>query len=58
MNYQEFRDLWHETLREARLQIPYPIGPTEKIDLSNMRRSYECVIHAGLRPKSETSICL
>jgi hypothetical protein len=53
MNYQEFRDLWHETLREARLQIPYPIGPTEKIDLSNMSRSYECVIHAGLRPKSE-----
>jgi hypothetical protein len=53
MNYQEFRDLWHEALREARLPIPYPIGPTEKINLSSMSRSYECVIHGGLSPNSE-----
>jgi hypothetical protein len=53
MNYQEFRDLWHAALREARLQIPYPIGPTEKINLFNMSRSYELLIYSELHPKSE-----
>jgi hypothetical protein len=53
MNYQEFRDLWHNALREARLQIPYPIGPTEQINLHNMSRSYELVIYGGVHPKSE-----
>lgn len=53
MNYQEFRNLWHDALREARLQIPYPVGPTEKIDLRNMSRSYELVIYCSSQPKSE-----
>ncbi len=53
MNYQEFRDLWHDTLRAAHLQIPYPIGPTERINLRNMSRSYELVIYGGMHPKCE-----
>jgi hypothetical protein len=53
MNYQVFRDLWHDALREARLQIPYPEGPTETIDLSNMTRSYELILYGGSHPKSE-----
>ena len=53
MNYQEFRDLWHDALREARLQIPYPVGPTEKIDLRSMTRSYELIIYGGSQPRSE-----
>jgi len=53
MNYQVFRDLWHNTLREAHLQIPYPVGPTEKIDLRNMSRSYELIIYDSSQPKSE-----
>lgn len=53
MNYQEFRDMWHDALREARLQIPYPIGPTEQINLLNMSRSYELVIYGGVHQKSE-----
>ena len=53
MNYQEFRDLWHKALHKARLQIPYPITPTEKIDLSNMSRSYELLIYGGSHPKSD-----
>ena len=53
MNYQEFRDLWHNALREARLKIPYPVGPSEKIDLSNMTRSYELIVYGSSLPKSE-----
>ncbi len=53
MNYQEFRDLWHDALREARLQIPYPVGPTEKIDLRSLSRSYELIIYGSSHPKSE-----
>lgn len=53
MNYQEFRNLWHDALREARLQIPYPVGPTEKIDLRSMTRSYELIIYGSSHPKSE-----
>lgn len=51
MNYQEFRDLWHKALRAARLQIPYPIGPTERINLRDMSRSYELIIYGGPNPK-------
>lgn len=53
MNYQEFRDLWHDALREVRLQIPYPISPTEQINLLNMSRSYELVVYGRLHPKCE-----
>jgi hypothetical protein len=53
MNYQEFRDLWHDALRAVHLQIPYPIGPTERINLRNMSRSYELVIYGGMHPKCE-----
>lgn len=53
MNYQEFRDLWHEALQAAHLQIPYPIGPTERINLRDMSRSYKLIIHGGLQPKCE-----
>ena len=53
MNYQEFRDLWHKALKAARLQIPYPIGPTEKIDLSDMSRSYELILYGESHPKSD-----
>ena len=53
MNYQEFRDLWHDALRTAHLHIPYPIGPTERINLSDMSRSYELVVYGGLHPKCE-----
>lgn len=53
MNYQEFRNLWHNVLREARLQISYPLGPTEKIDLRSMTRSYELIIYGSSQPKSE-----
>jgi hypothetical protein len=53
MNYQEFRDLWHAALRAARLQIPYPIAPTERINLRDMSRSYELIIYGGLHPKCE-----
>jgi hypothetical protein len=51
MNYQEFRDLWHDALQTARLQIPYPIGPTERINLRDMSRTYELVLYGGLHPK-------
>lgn len=53
MNYQEFRDLWHAALKAARLQIPYPIGPTEQINLRDMSRSYELIIYGGANPKCE-----
>jgi len=53
MNYQEFRDLLHDALRTAHLQIPYPIGPTERINLRDMSRSYELVVYGGLQPKCE-----
>jgi hypothetical protein len=53
MNYQEFCELWHAALQAARLQIPYPIGPTERINLRNMSRSYELIIYGGLHPKCE-----
>jgi len=53
MNYQEFRDLWHDALHAARLQIPHPIGPTERINLRDMSRSYELIIYGGLHPKCE-----
>jgi hypothetical protein len=53
MNYQEFRDLWHAALRAARLQIPYPISPTERINLRNMSRAYELVLYGGSQPKCE-----
>ncbi len=53
MNYQEFRDLWHKALKATCLQIPYPISPTEKIDLSNMSWSYELIIYGGSHPKSD-----
>jgi hypothetical protein len=53
MNYQEFRDLWHDALQAARLQIPYPIGPTERINLRDMSRSYELIIYGGANPKCE-----
>ena len=53
MNYQEFRDLWHDALRRVHLQIPYPIGPTERINLRDMSRSYELVVYGGLHPKCE-----
>jgi hypothetical protein len=44
MNYQEFRDLWHHPLKAARLQIPYPIGPAEMINLRSMSRSYKLIL--------------
>lgn len=53
MNYQEFRDLWHKALQAAHLLIPLPIGPTEKIDLRNMTRSYELFLYGGSHPISE-----
>jgi hypothetical protein len=53
MNYQEFRDLWHDALQAARLQIPQPIGPTERINLRDMSRSYELVLYGGLHLKCE-----
>ncbi len=53
MNYQEFRDLWHDALQAARLQIPQPICPTERINLRDMSRSYELVIFGGLHQECE-----
>ena len=53
MNYQEFRDEWHDALRAAHLQIPYPIGPTERINLRDMSRSYKLVLYGGLQTKCE-----
>ncbi|MCX6053795.1 MAG: hypothetical protein NTZ74_02555 [Chloroflexi bacterium] len=53
MNYQEFRELWHKALKASHLQIPYPICPTEKIDLTNMNRSYELILYGGPDPKSD-----
>ena len=53
MNYQEFRDLWHDALRATHLQISYPIGPTERINLRALSRSYELVLYGGLQTKSE-----
>ena len=53
MNYQEFRDLWYAALKAARLQIPYPIGPTERINLRDMSRSYELTIDGGSNHKCE-----
>lgn len=53
MNYQEFRELWHDALQAARLQIPYPIGPTERINLRDMSRTYELVLYGGSQPKCE-----
>jgi len=53
MNYQEFRDLWHAALQTARLPIPYPLGPTERIDLRDMSRTYELVLYGGPQPKFE-----
>ena len=53
MNYQEFCDLWHTALRAARLPIPHPIGPTERINLRDMSRSHELVLYRGSPPKCE-----
>jgi len=53
MNYQEFRDLWHDALQSARLVIPYPIGPTERINLRDMSRSYELALYGASHPKIE-----
>lgn len=53
MNYQEFRDLWHSALRTARLPIPYPAGPTERINLHDMSRSYELILRSGSQPKCD-----
>lgn len=47
MNYQEFRDLWHNALLAAHLHIPYPIGPTERINLRDMSRSYELALYGA-----------
>ena len=51
MNYQEFRDLWHNALKATRLQIPYPPGPAEQINLRDMSRSYEAVLFCRTWPK-------
>ena len=40
MDYDAFRELWHEALAQARL-ITAPLWPTETIDLRQMARSYE-----------------
>ena len=53
MNYQKFRDLWHDALQATRLPIPYPINPTEQINLGDMSRTYELVLFSGLHPKCE-----
>jgi hypothetical protein len=53
MNYLEFRDLWHNALRAAHLHIPYPIGPTERINLRDMSRSYEVVLHGAPHSQCE-----
>ena len=53
MNYQEFRGLWHDALQAARLQIPQTIGPTERINLRDMSRSYELVLFSSLHSKCE-----
>lgn len=53
MNYQEFRDLWHDALQAARLQIPQSVGPTEQINLRDMSRSYELILFGGLHQKCE-----
>jgi hypothetical protein len=38
MNYQEFRNLWHDALQAAQLQISQSFGPTEQINLRDMSR--------------------
>ena len=53
MNYQEFRDLWHDAIQAARMQIPQPIQPTERINLRDMSRSYELVLFSSLHLKCE-----
>ncbi len=53
MNYREFRDLWHEAMRSAHLPIPYPIGPTEHIDMNTMSRSYEIYLYGRTQPSFE-----
>lgn len=53
MNYQEFRNLWHDALQAAQLQISQSVGPTEQINLRDMSRSYELVLYGGLHQKCE-----
>ena len=53
MDYQTFRDLWHAAVYAARLPIPYPLGPTERINLRDMSRLYELVLFGGSHPKCE-----
>jgi hypothetical protein len=48
MNYQEFRDLFHQALKAARRLIPYPIGPTERINLRDrVTRDSEPMLQAA-----------
>lgn len=53
MDYQEFRDLCHNVLRRARLQIPHPISLTERINLRDMSRAYEVALCDSSQPKCE-----
>jgi hypothetical protein len=46
MNYDEFRTLWHAALDAAGL-LPYPLWPTETIDVHQMDRVYSLYVSLG-----------
>ncbi len=44
MDYNNFRSLWHETLKSTHLATTHPLCPNETIDTRTMDRSYSLFI--------------
>jgi len=45
MNYDDFRTLWHDTLKSAGLMTTYPPWPQDMVDLRTMDRAYSLTIY-------------
>ena len=56
MDYDAFRELWHEALAQAGL-VSVPFWPTETVDLRHMDRAYKVYMPmpTGSRPGRSTS---
>src|ERR1051326_2374512 len=53
MRYDEFRDRFHDALREVGLFSPYLEKPIETIDIANMSRRWETYIRQSSSRNSE-----
>lgn len=50
MNYDEFRNAWHQALSAAGIRL-FPFPPTETVDVGHVSRTYEvCVGLGGVSP--------